>query len=100
MLELTTQNFATEVLESQQPVLIDFWATWCGPCRMQAPILEAFAAEPPEVKVAKVNVDEATELAEKFGIMSIPTLLVFKGGKLVKSAVGLHDKGGLTDMVK
>ena len=99
-LEFTTSNFAAEVLQAQQTVLVDFWATWCGPCRMQAPILEAFAAEPPEIKVGKVNVDENPELAEKFGIMSIPTLLVFKGGKLVKSAVGLHDKGGLADMVK
>ena len=99
-LEFTTSNFAAEVLQAQQTVLVDFWATWCGPCRMQAPILEAFAAEHPEIKVGKVNVDENPELAEKFGIMSIPTRLVFKGGKLVKSAVGLHDKGGLADMVK
>lgn len=94
-LEITAANFAAEVLESDKPVLVDFWATWCGPCRMQAPILEAFAEEHPEVKVAKVDVDANGELAEKFGIMSIPTLLVFKNGKLVKSAVGLHDKQAL-----
>ena len=99
-MEFTTSNFVQEVLEAQGTVLIDFWATWCGPCRMQAPILEAFAAEHPEIKVGKVNVDESPELAEKFGIMSIPTLLVFKNGKLVKTAVGLHDKVGLADMVK
>lgn len=99
-LEITAANFAAEILESDKPVLVDFWATWCGPCRMQAPILEAFAAEHPEVKVAKVDVDANGELAEKFGIMSIPSLLVFKNGKLVKSAVGLHDKQGLAELVK
>ena len=99
-LEFTTGNFVNEVLEAKGTVLVDFWATWCGPCRMQAPILEAFAGEHPEVKVGKVNVDENPELAEKFGNMSIPTLLVFKVGKLVKAAVGLHDKGGLAEMVK
>ena len=99
-LEITTGNFVNEVLEAKGTVLVDFWAPWCGPCRMQAPILEAFAGEHPEVKVGKVNVDENPELAEKFGIMSIPTLLVFKDGKLVKSAVGLHDKGGRAEMVK
>ena len=99
-LEITTGNFVNEVLEAKATVLIDFWATWCGPCRMQAPILEAFAGEHPEIKVGKVNVDENPELAEKFGIMSIPTLLVCKDGKLVTSAVGLHDKGGLAEMVK
>lgn len=99
-LEITAANLAAEVLESGKPVLVDFWATWCGPCRMQAPILEAFAAEHPEVKVAKVDVDANGELAEKFGIMSIPTLLVFKNGKLVKSAVGLHDKQALAELVK
>ena len=99
-LEITTGNFVNEVLEAKGTVLIDFWATWCGPCRMQAPILEAFAGEHPEIKVGKVNVDENPELAEKFGIMSIPSLLVFKDGKLVKNAVGLHDKGGLAEMVK
>ena len=99
-LEITTGNFVNEVLEAKGTVLIDFWATWCGPCRMQAPILEAFAGEHPEIKVGKVNVDENPELAEKFGIMSIPTLLVFKDGKLVKTAVGLHDKGCLAEMVK
>lgn len=99
-LEFTTGNFVAEVLEAKGTVLVDFWATWCGPCRMQAPILEAFAAEHPEIKVGKVNVDENPALAEKFGIMSIPSLLVFKDGRLVKTAVGLHDKGGLADMVK
>lgn len=99
-LEITAANFADEVLAGDKTVLVDFWAEWCGPCRMQAPILEAFAAEHPEVKVAKVDVDANGELAEKFGIMSIPTLLVFKNGKLVKSAVGLHDKQALAELTE
>ena len=99
-LELTRENFVAVVFDYKGSVLIDFWATWCGPCRMQGPILEAFAKEHPEVKVGKVNVDEQGELAEKFRIMSIPTLLVFKDGKLVNNAVGLHDKKGLEALVE
>lgn len=99
-LEITTKNFEQEVEQAKQTTLIDFWASWCGPCRMQAPILEAFALEHSEIKVGKCNVDENPELAEKFGIMSIPSLLVFKNGKLVKSAVGLHDKDALAELVK
>lgn len=99
-LEFTTNNFSNEVLAAKGTVLVDFWASWCGPCRMQAPILEAFAKEHPEIKVGKVNVDENHELAEKFAIMSIPSLLVFKDGKLVQTAVGLHDKGGLAELVR
>lgn len=99
-LEITTKNFNDEVLNADKPVLIDFWATWCGPCRMQAPILEAFAKEHPEVRVGKVNVDENPELAEKYSIMSIPSLLVFKNGKLMNTAVGLHDKEGLAELLK
>lgn len=99
-MDITTANFEQEVLENKGTVLIDFWASWCGPCRMQTPILEAFALDHADVKVVKCNVDENTELAEKFNIMSIPTLLVFKEGKLVKSAVGLHDKEALANLVK
>ena len=79
-LEFTTGNFVAEVLEAKGTVLVDFWATWCGPCRMQAPILEAFAADHPEIKVGKVNVDENPELAEKFGIMAF---LLFKPDSLL-----------------
>lgn len=100
MLAITKENFQAEVEQAQGTVLVDFWAQWCGPCRMQAPILEAFAGERSDIKVAKCDVDENPELAEKFSIMSIPSLLVFKGGKLVKSAVGLHDKEALAALVR
>lgn len=100
MLAITKENFQAEVEQAQGTVLVDFWAQWCGPCRMQAPILEAFAGEHSDIKVAKCDVDENSELAEKFSIMSIPSLLVFKGGKLVKSAVGLHDKEALAALVR
>ena len=99
-MEITSANFEQEVVQAKNTVLIDFWASWCGPCRMQTPILEAFAQEHKEVKVGKCNVDDNPELAEKFNIMSIPTLLVFKEGRLVKSAVGLHDKEALTALIK
>lgn len=100
MLAITKENFQADVEQAQGTVLVDFWAQWCGPCRMQAPILEAFAGEHSDIKVAKCDVDENPELAEKFSIMSIPSLLVFKGGKLVKSAVGLHDKEALAALVR
>lgn len=90
---VTTQNFEAEVLASQTPVLVDFWATWCGPCRMIAPIVAEIAEENEgKIKVCKVNVDEQPELAIRYGINSIPSLLIFKNGELVNSAIGYMKK--------
>ncbi|MDD6381899.1 thioredoxin [Mitsuokella sp.] len=86
---ITKENFEAEVLKASGTVLIDFWATWCGPCRMLSPIVDQVAAEHPEVKVGKINVDEQPELAQQFDIMSIPTLLVFRNGQKVNESVGL-----------
>lgn len=85
-------NFSEEVVHSDRPVLLDFWAPWCGPCRMVGPILEEIAAERPDVKVGKVNVDEQPELAGQFGITSIPTLMVLKNGEIVNQAMGARPK--------
>ena len=92
---ITKENFAQEVLQSEKPVLLDFWASWCGPCRMLSPIVDEVAEERTDVKVGKVNVDEQPELAGEFGVMSIPTLLVFEQGKLVRQAVGARPKAGV-----
>ena len=97
---ITTENFEKEVLGSDRPVLVDFWASWCGPCRMVIPIVEELAREYPEYKVGKVNVDEEAELASRFGIMSIPTLLVFRDGKLAQQAVGARSKEELLAMLE
>ena len=92
IVELTNDNFEAEVTQSKMPVLVDFWASWCGPCRMLSPIVDEVAAENPAIKVGKVNVDAEQELAAQFGIMSIPTLLVFKNGQKNGESVGLIPK--------
>ncbi|RGS73009.1 thioredoxin [Mitsuokella sp. AF21-1AC] len=89
---ITKENFEAEVLKASGTVLVDFWATWCGPCRMLSPIVDQVAEERPEVKVGKINVDEQPELAQQFDIMSIPTLLVFRNGQKVNESVGLIPK--------
>ena len=99
-MEVNMNDFQAEVLEAKETVLVDFWAPWCGPCRMQAPVLEKFAEENPDVKVVKVNVDDNQELAMEHNISSIPTLLVFKNGEATNFAVGLQSKTALEELVK
>ncbi|MBS5724926.1 MAG: thioredoxin [Clostridiales bacterium] len=99
VLHLTKETFESEVLTSEKPVLVDFFATWCGPCMMVAPIVEEIADEHPEVKICKVDVDEEPEIARDFQIMSIPTLLVFKDGELTAKAVGARSKEQILDMI-
>ena len=92
ILHITKDNFEQEVLKSDVPVLVDFWATWCGPCRALGPVLEEIASETSSVKIVKVNVDEQPELASQFRIMSIPTMILFKSGEVADKTVGLLPK--------
>ena len=98
--DVNNKRFQAEVLDSDKPVLVDFWASWCGPCRMVSPIVDEIAQENPDLKVVKVNVDEEQELALRFGIMSIPTLLVVKDGQVVNQAVGVRPKEQILDLLK
>ncbi len=90
--EVTDTNFQAEVIESESPVLVDFWAPWCGPCRMVAPVLEEIASERPDLRIVKLNIDENQQTAANFQVLSIPTLILFKGGQPVKTVVGAYPK--------
>ena len=98
-ININKDNFRNEVLNSEKPVLLDFWASWCGPCRMVSPIVDEIAAERGDIKVGKVNVDEQRELAGQFGVMSIPTLVVIKGGRVVNQMVGARPKSQILAML-
>jgi len=99
ILKITKDNFQKEVIESEKPVLIDFWAEWCGPCRMLSPIVDEIAEERSDIKIGKINVDEEGELAAAFRIMSIPTLVVVKDGKVVKQAMGARPKAEVLSLL-
>lgn len=96
---ITKENFQSEVLESKVPVLIDFWAEWCGPCRMMSPIISQIAEEHPEIKVCKVNVDEQQELSEEHNVLSIPSFVVYKNGKPAGATVGYQPKDNLLKLI-
>lgn len=100
VMTITKENFEKEVLDSREPVLLDFWASWCGPCRMVSPIVDEIAEEVTDKKVGKVNVDEQPELAERFGVMSIPTMVVMKNGKIAQQAVGARPKSDILAMLE
>ncbi len=98
-LTITKENFEQEVLKSDKPVLVDFWAAWCGPCKMVSPLIDEIAGEITNAKVGKINVDEQPELASQFRVMSIPTLAVFKDGELVNSTAGARQKDAILSML-
>ena len=96
---ITKSNFDAEVVRSDKPVLVDFWASWCGPCRMISPVVEQIAGEVNSIKVGKLNVDEQPELASRFSVMSIPTLILFNNGKAVDTMIGVHPKPTIMNMI-
>ncbi len=99
VITVNNSNFQSEVINSDKPVLLDFWASWCAPCRMLSPVVDEIANERSDIKVGKINVDEEPELAGKFGVMSIPTLVVMKNGKIVDQSVGVRPKAQILSML-
>ncbi len=97
--EFTSSNFQAEVLEAEGPVLVDFWAPWCGPCRQIAPIIEQLATENPDVVVGKLDVDNGQDIAMRYGVTNIPTILIFKGGEVVETTMGAQPKSSLQGML-
>ena len=100
VITITKENFEQEVLQAEQTVLVDFWASWCMPCKMLSPVVDEVAEENADVKVGKINIDEQPELAQQFRVMSIPTLAVFRGGKLENQTVGVQPKSAIEDLIR
>ena len=100
VITITNENFEAEVLKADKPVLLDFWASWCGPCKMLSPIVDQIAEEHDEIKVGKINVDDQPDLAQQFRVMSIPTLVVMKNGEVAATSVGLQPKQAILELVK
>lgn len=99
-LHITKESFEQEVLQADKPVLVDFWASWCGPCRMLLPVIEELADEVTTAKICKINVDEQPELAAQFKVMTIPTLILFKNGKVAETSIGVKSKSAVLNMLK
>ena len=97
---ITKDNFENEIVKADKPVLVDFWASWCGPCRMLSPTIDEIAEEHPEIKVCKINIDDEAELAIRHGVMSVPTLVIFKNGEIAQTAVGVRPKDEILDLLK
>lgn len=97
---ITKDNFEKEIVKADKPVLVDFWASWCGPCRMLSPTIDEIAEEHPEIKVCKINIDDEAELAIRHGVMSVPTLMIFKNGEIAQTAVGVRPKDEILDLFK
>ena len=97
---ITKDNFENEIVKADKPVLVDFWASWCGPCRMLSPTIDEIAEEHPEIKVCKSNIDDEAELAIRHGVMSVPTLMIFKNGEIAQTAVGVRPKDEILDLLK
>ncbi len=97
---ITKDNFEKEIVKADKPVLADFWASWCGPCRMLSPTIDEIAEEHPEIKVCKINIDDEAELAIRHGVMSVPTLMIFKNGEIAQTAVGVRPKDEILDLLK
>lgn len=100
VLRVTNDNFKEEVLDSEQPVLVDFWAEWCGPCKMMSPVMDQVAADNDNIKVVKINTDESPDLAREFGIMSIPTILMFQNGEVKATSTGFVPKEQIENLFK